>query len=64
MDGMYIEDERLAAFGAATARLLQPTGEADGRAAALALRQSMLRIDRSSEAVRRRFARHSAVPAA
>ena len=64
MDGMYIEDERLAAFGAATARLLQPTGEADGRAAALALRQSMLRIDRSYEAVRRRFARQSAVPAA
>ena len=64
MDGMYIGDERLAAFGAATARLLQPAGESDGRAAALALRQSLSRIDRSYEAVRRRFARQSAVPAA
>ena len=64
MDGMYIEDERLAAFGASTARLLQPDGETDGRTAALALRQSMLRIERSYETVRRRCARQSTVPAA
>ena len=64
MDGMFIEDERLAAFGASTARLLQPNGETNGRTAALALRQSMARIERSHEAVRRRYAGQSAVPAA
>ena len=38
MDGMYIEDERLAAFGASTARLLQPLGMTDGQDAARELR--------------------------
>ena len=64
MDGMYIEDERLAAFGASTARLLQPLGMTDGRAAARELRQSMAQINRTYEAVRRRYGRDSHVPAA
>ena len=64
MDGMYIEEAQLASFGASTARLLQADGETDGRAAALALRQNMARIDRCYEAVRRRYAQQSAVPAA
>ena len=64
MDGMYIEDERLAAFGASTARLLQPLGMTDGRAAAFELRQSMAQINRTYEAVRRRYGRDSHVPAA
>ena len=64
MDGIYIEDEKLAAFGASTAQLLQTDGETDGRGAAAELRQNMARIDRCYEAVRRRYAQQSAVPAA
>ncbi len=54
MEGMYIEDERLAAFGASTARLLRPSGRSDGRPALREVRASLRRIESAYTAVKRR----------
>ncbi len=64
MDGMYLEDERLEAFGASTARLLTPGAPTGGRTAVHLLRQSMGQINRTWEAVRRRYAREGQAPTA
>ena len=64
MDGMYIEDEKLAAFGAASARLFTLRGSARGTGAAHRLRQSLAQVERTSEDVRRRYEGRPAVPAA
>ena len=54
MDGMYIDDERLASFAASTARLMPPDGSVRASAAARELRLSPRQLDRTYEAVRRR----------
>lgn len=64
MDGMYIDDERLASFAASTARLMPPDGSVRASAAARELRLSLRQLDRTYEAVRRRYEDQASVPAA
>ena len=64
MDGMFIDEEKLESFGASTARLLKPEGCARGTEAARELRQNLRCIERSTDAIRRRFEGQSAVPPA
>ena len=64
MDGMYIEEDKLIAFGEASARLLTPEGVGTGQDLGRALRHSLRQIERTCEAVRRRYDGHTAVPAA
>ena len=60
--GLMIEDDRLPAFAANTARLAAADGE--GGVSAASLRRSFRRIRRCHEAVRRRYAGMSPAPAA
>ena len=62
--GLYIEDERLEAYAASTAKLLPAAGDCGGRESLRRLRRSMLLIRRTHEAVRRRYEDQTKVPAA
>ena len=64
MDGIYIDDERLEDFGVSTARLLRPGAFVSASEAVQALRTSLAQIDRSYEAVRRRWEKQASIPAA
>ncbi len=61
---LYIEDERLRDYAASTARLLRPTGQSGGKAAARSLRQRLREIRRCHDAVQRRYRNGSRMPAA
>ena len=61
---LYIENDRLHDYAASTARLLHPTGESGGKAAAPALAARVREIRRCTAAVRRRYHDSAQVPAA
>lgn len=61
---VYIEDDRLYDYAAATARLLKPRGEGGGSACVRALRRAMADIKAVSAAVKLRYGDLAAPPAA
>lgn len=62
--GLYIETEKLAAFAANSAKLLNPDGEGGAAAAVAALRRHFAAVRRCHDAIYRRYADADAVPAA
>lgn len=62
--GIYIENDRLYDYAAATARLLLPTGEGDGKSCVNTLRRAMGDIRRVGSAVRLRYGELAVPPAA
>ena len=61
---LYIENARLRDYAASTARLLRPTGECGGKAAARTLAARVREIRHCTAAVRRRYQNSAQVPAA
>ena len=61
---LYIENARLRDYAASTARLLRPTGECGGKAAARTLTARVREIRHCTAAVRRRYQNSAQVPAA
>ena len=61
--GLYIPDNGLFDFAAASARLLRPEGECSGRDEAAALRRSISFIRRCHSLISRRYGAKSSVPA-
>ena len=62
--GLYIEEEKLAAFAANSARLLETEGEGSAAAAAAELRCHLAAVRRCRDAVAARYADADAVPSA
>ena len=62
--GLYIEDERLGAFAANSAKLLALDGEGGGQAEAARLGRHYAAVRRCAEALRRRCGRAEAIPPA
>ena len=62
--GLYIENDRLSAYAASTARLLRPAGEASGRLGLGELRRALEEIRRTHAAVQRRYADQPSPPQA
>ena len=62
--GLYIPDDGLFDFAAASAKLLRPDGECSGRDEAALLRRSMAAIRRCHSLISRRYGAKSSVPAA
>ena len=62
--GLYIEEEKLAAFAANSARLLETEGEGSAAAAAAELRRHLAAVRRCRDAVAARYADADAVPSA
>ncbi|MGX8692739.1 MAG: GH36-type glycosyl hydrolase domain-containing protein [Clostridia bacterium] len=62
--GLYMEEDKLAAFAANSARLTEPDGEGSAAAAAAALRRDLAAVRRCHDAVAARYAEAESVPPA